>query len=98
MNPIPEPVVSLIATLNKLPKIGPRSAERLALHIVQADAATVTQLADVIVHTRKHIQFYTPCGALTENSPCPICGDPRRNDSLICVVEQTMDILSIEKS
>ncbi|HEU0040200.1 MAG TPA: recombination mediator RecR [Verrucomicrobiae bacterium] len=98
MNPIPEPVVSLIAALNKLPGIGPRSAERIAVHIVQADAATVKQLADTIVHARERIQFCTTCGALTENSPCPICGDARRDGSLICVVERAVDILSIEKA
>ena len=98
MNPIPEPVVSLIAALNKLPGVGPRSAERIALHIVQADAAAVKQLAYTIVHARERIQFCTTCGALTENSPCPICGDARRDGSLICVVERAVDILSIEKS
>ncbi len=98
MNPIPEPVVSLIAALNKLPGVGPRSAERIAVHIVQADAATVKQLADTIVHARERIQFCTTCGALTENSPCPICGDARRDGSLICVVERAVDILSIEKA
>ena len=98
MNPIPEPVVSLIAALNKLPGVGPRSAERIALHIVQTDAATVKQLADTIVHARERIQFCTTCGALTENSPCPICGDARRDGSLICVVERAVDILSIEKA
>ena len=98
MNPIPEPVVSLIAALNQLPGVGPRSAERIALHIVQTDVATVKQLADTVVHARERIQFCTTCGALTENSPCPICGDARRDGSLICVVERAVDILSIEKA
>jgi recombination protein RecR len=98
MNSIPEPVASLIAALNKLPGIGPRSAERIALHMVQANYAVVKQLADTIVHARERIQFCTPCGALTENSPCPICRDARRDGSLICVVERAVDILSIEKS
>ena len=98
MNPIPEPVVSLIAALNKLPGVGPRSAERIALHIVQTDAATVKQLADTIVHARERIQFCTTCGALTEESPCPICANGRRDGSLICVVERAVDILSIEKA
>src|SRR6266705_2910779 len=98
MNPIPETVVSLIAALNKLPGVGPRSAERIALHIVQTDAAIVKQLAGIIVHAREKIQFCTTCGALTEKSPCPICEDARRDSSLICVVERAVDILSIEKS
>ena len=98
MNPIPEPVVSLIAALNKLPGVGPRSAERIALHIVQTDSAVVKQLAETIVYARERIQFCSTCGALTENSPCPICGDARRDGSLICVVERAVDILSIEKA
>ena len=98
MNPIPEPVVSLIAALNKLPGIGPRSAERIALHVVQADSTVVKQLAETLVHARARIQFCSTCGALTENSPCPICGDARRDGSLICVVERAVDILSIEKA
>jgi recombination protein RecR len=98
MNPIPEPVVSLIAALNKLPGIGPRSAERIALHLVQADSAVVKQLAGVMLHAREKIQFCATCGALTEKSPCPICTDARRDSSLICVVERAVDILSVERS
>jgi recombination protein RecR len=98
MNPIPEPVVSLIAALNKLPGIGPRSAERIALHLVQADSAVVKQLAGVMLHAREKIQFCAICGALTEKSPCSICTDARRDSSLICVVERAVDILSVERS
>jgi recombination protein RecR len=98
MNSIPEPVVSLIAALNKLPGVGPRSAERIALHLVQTDSAVVQQLADTILHARENIQFCTTCGALTEKSPCPICADARRDSSLICVVERAVDILSVERS
>ena len=98
MNPIPEPIVSLISALAKLPGVGPRSAERIALHLVQTDSAVVKQLADVILHAREKIQFCTTCGALTEKSPCPICDDARRDASLVCVVERAVDILSVEKS
>ena len=98
MNPIPEPVVSLIAALNKLPGIGPRSAERIALHLVQTDSAVVKQLAGVMLHAREKIQFCATCGALTEKSPCSICTDARRDSSLICVVERAVDILSVERS
>ena len=95
---LPDSITSLIAALNKLPGIGPRSAERIALHIVQADSAVVKQLADTMLHAREKIQFCTTCGALTEKSPCPICDDHRRDASLVCVVERAVDILSIEKS
>lgn len=95
---LPDSITTLIAALNKLPGVGPRSAERIALHLVQTETATVKHLADVIVHARERIQFCTTCGALTEKSPCPICANDRRDGSLICVVERAVDILSIEKS
>ena len=98
MASLPESIVGLIAALNKLPGVGPRSAERIALHLVQSDSAAVRQLAGAILLAREKIQFCTTCGALTEKSPCSICDDSRRDASLVCVVERAVDILSIEKS
>lgn len=95
---LPASITALTAALSKLPGVGPRSAERIALHLVQTDAAIVKQLAEAIVYAREHIQFCTTCGALTEQSPCPICVDSRRDASLLCVVERAVDILSVEKS
>ena len=95
---LPAPITALIAALNQLPGIGPRSAERIALHLVQAETGSVKQLADAILQARERIQFCSTCGALTEKSPCEICSDARRDASLVCVVEQPVDILSIEKS
>jgi recombination protein RecR len=95
---LPEPITALTAALSKLPGIGPRSAERIALHLVQSDAAQVRHLAGMIVHARECILFCEICGALTEKSPCAICDDARRDGSLVCVVEKAVDILSIEKS
>jgi len=98
MTVLPDSITALIGALHKLPGVGPRSAERIALHIVQTDSAVVKQLAETIVHAREKIQFCTTCGALTEKSPCSICTDARRDASLVCVVERAVDILSIEKS
>ncbi len=95
---LPEPITALTAALSKLPGIGPRSAERLALHLVQTDMATVRHLAGTILLARERIQFCAICGALTEQSPCPTCTDVRRDATLVCVVEKAVDILSIEKS
>ena len=95
---LPESITTLTAALSKLPGIGPRSAERVALHLVQTDAAIVKQLAEAILIAREKIEFCTTCGALTEKSPCPTCADPRRDAALVCVVERAVDILSIEKS
>ena len=95
---LPESITALITALARLPGVGPRSAERLALHLVQTDPTVVKQLADTLVLAREKIQFCMTCGALTEKSPCSICDDLRRDGSLVCVVERAVDILSIEKS
>jgi recombination protein RecR len=95
---LPDSITALISALNKLPGVGPRSAGRIALHLVQTDPAAVKQLAEAILLARERIQFCTTCGALTEKSPCPICADSRRDASLVCIVERAVDILSIEKS
>jgi recombination protein RecR len=95
---LPDPIVSLVAALAKLPGIGPRSAERIALHLVQAESGSVKQLADAMIHARERVRFCEICGALTEKSPCGICVDPRRDASLVGVVERAVDILSLEKS
>ena len=98
MAALPEPINSLIGALNRLPGIGPRSAERIALHIVQAESGVIKQLAETILQARERVSFCTTCGALTEVSPCAICSDPRRDGSLVCLVERPVDIISIEKS
>lgn len=98
MAALPEPVNALIAQLRKLPGIGPRSAERIALHLVMSEEEAVAKLADALVRARKQIQLCSICGALTEQTPCAICADARRDASLICVVEQPADVLRIEKT
>jgi recombination protein RecR len=95
---LPDSISALISALSKLPGVGPRSAERIALHLVQTDSTLVKQLADSILVAREKIQFCTTCGSLTEKSPCSICTDSRRDSSLVCVVERAVDILSVEKS
>lgn len=95
---LPDSITTLIAALSRLPGVGPRSAERISLHLVQAETGVVKQLADAIITAHERISFCTTCGALTEKSPCSICDDARRDGSLICVVERAVDILSVEKS
>jgi len=96
--PLPEPIVALTAALSKLPGVGPRSAERIALHLVQAESAQVRLLAEAMLTARERIRFCDVCGALTEKSPCAICDDARREAALVCLVEKAVDILSLEKS
>jgi len=95
---LPDSITALISALGKLPGVGPRSAERLALHLVQTESAAVKELAQAMLQAREKVRFCATCGALTESSPCPICADARRDASLVCVVERAVDILSIEKS
>jgi recombination protein RecR len=95
---LPEPISRLIAALGRLPGIGPRSAERITLHVVQADPQSVRELAEALVAAREGVAPCSNCGALTERQPCAICSDPRRDASLVCVVERPVDILSIEKA
>jgi recombination protein RecR len=98
MTALPEPILELLAALTKLPGVGPRSAERLALHLVQADIDSVQHLADAILRARERIRACSVCGALTEDDPCSVCSDEKRDHSLVCVVERAVDTLSIEKA
>ena len=98
MNPLPDPISQLATGLGRLPGIGPRSAERIALHLVQGGLDAARQLADTLVSACTQITTCPECGGLTERTPCGLCSDPRRDATVICVVERPVDILSIEKS
>jgi recombination protein RecR len=95
---LPEPISALIAALSRLPGIGPRSAERIALSLAQSEPGTVKQLAHSILEARERVRFCEVCGALTEKSPCDLCSDSRRDASLVCIIERPVDIISVEKS
>ena len=98
MTELPTPVQALVLALKSLPGIGPRSAERLALHVLQMEAERVRTLADALVLARERVVACRHCGGWTEIQPCRICSDPRRDPAVICVVERATDILSFEKS
>ena len=95
---LPEPLLQLIARLAKLPGIGPRSAERIALNLVQADAEVSHELSRALLEARARIIFCADCGGLTEESPCALCADPRRDPTQLCLVEKPVDILTLEKA
>ena len=95
---LPGPIQQLLAALGQLPGIGPRSAERIALHIVQGDRGSAQNLAQAITQARERIHNCETCGALTETDPCPVCADSQRDATVVCVVERAVDIFSIEKS
>lgn len=95
---LPEPISRLVLALGKLPGIGPRSAERLALFIVQSPPDEVHHLADALRTARDQVGQCTICGALTDRTACDVCEDSERDPSQICVVERAVDIFSVEKA
>ena len=94
----PAPVQNLIAQLARLPGIGKRSAERIALHLLKANGDTNRQLAQSILDAKAKIRNCPRCGSYTEHAPCEICASPRRDQSSICVVEGPNDILTLERA
>jgi len=91
-------IQDLIDELGRLPGIGPKSAQRIAFHIIQSERVDVTRLADVLRTVKERVKFCIECGNITEEDLCLICRDPRRDNSLICVVEESKDVMAIEKT
>src|ERR1051326_8574867 len=98
MAALPGPIETLIPSLSKLPGIGPRSAERIALHVVQAEPGAIRELAQALVTARQEVAPCSICGALTQQQPCAICADSKRDPGLLCIVERAVDIIALEKS
>ncbi len=91
-------VENLVAQLTRLPGIGTRTAQRLAFHLLSAPKEEAIALANAIVEVKERVRFCTECGNLTEEELCGICADPRRDRSVICVVEQPVDLVSMERT
>jgi recombination protein RecR len=91
-------MADLIDELGRLPGIGPKSAQRLAFHILQADPADVRRLAEVLVTVKERARFCVTCGHVTEEEQCRICRDPRRDPHSLCVVEESRDVIAIERT
>ena len=89
---------NLVAQLTRLPGIGSRTAQRLAFHLLQASKQEAQALADAIQEVKERVRFCRECGNLTEEETCSICQDARRDHSVICVVEQPVDLLSVERT
>jgi recombination protein RecR len=92
------PIERLVTCLRRLPGIGEKSATRLAFHLLGAPDAAVAELAEAIGRVKKDTVLCEVCFDLTQHSPCAVCRDPRRDASLICVVEEPADLAAIEKS
>ncbi|BDZ65664.1 recombination mediator RecR [Agromyces mangrovi Wang et al. 2018] len=91
-------VQDLIDELGRLPGIGPKSAQRIAFHIVQTESFDVSRLAEILTEVRDKVRFCEICGNVAEQSTCAICRDPRRDPAVICVVEEAKDVVAIERT
>ncbi|AKT50487.1 recombination mediator RecR [Arsenicicoccus sp. oral taxon 190] len=91
-------VQDLIDELGRLPGVGPKSAQRIAFHILQADQADVSRLVEALNQVKAKVRFCVVCGNVAEAEQCRICQDPRRDPGLICVVEEPKDVVAIERT
>lgn len=98
MNSFPESVNKLIRELSRLPGIGQKTAQRLTFHILKSDQNDVERLARSLMDIKAKTGSCTICGAITETDPCGICSDSKRDDYLICIVEDAQDIYAFEKT
>ena len=92
------PLLRLLEALERLPGIGPRSAERIAFYLLRTSKEETRQLAQAVEDVREHLNFCEICFNLTESARCDVCQDPTRDPALLCVVEEPKDILAIEKT
>ncbi len=91
-------VQELIDELGRLPGVGPKSAQRIAFHLIESDLESVNKLADVLREVKQKVRFCEICGNVSEDQKCGICVDPKRDLSVICVVEDSKDINAIERT
>ncbi len=91
------PIAKLIEEFNKMPGIGKRTAERLAFHVLKLSDGEAQAFADAVLAAKRTIRFCPICQSLTDREPCDICANPKRDRSVICVVENPKDVLAMEK-
>ncbi len=93
-----KPLARLVSEFEKLPGIGPKSAQRLAYHVLRIPEEEGRSLAGAIVDIKRQIRFCTICGNFTDTDICEICADPRRDESLLCIVAEPRDLIAMEKT
>ena len=91
-------VQDLIDELGRLPGVGPKSAQRIAFHLLQADPVDVRRLSDVLIEVKAKVKFCVTCFNVSEDEQCRICRDPRRDPTALCVVEEYKDVVAIERT
>jgi len=92
------PLGSLIAELEKLPTVGPKTASRLAFYLLSASREDAAALADAILAVKDRVRTCSRCFSITEEDPCSICGDPRRDPAVLCVVAEPKDVYAVERT
>jgi len=95
---IPPSVTELIQTFAELPGIGPKTASRLAFYLLRGKSELAMRLAEALKGLVENTRFCSICYNVTEDDPCPICADPTRDQSIVCVIEEPMDLLSLERT
>ena len=98
MNHYPRSVLNLVAALSRLPGIGKKTAERLALHILRTPRREAEQLSSAILDLKEKVKLCSRCFGLSDSDICPVCNDPARDPAVLCVVETPADMAAIEKS
>ena len=91
-------IQDLIDELGRLPGVGPKSAQRIAFHILQSDPADVAKLSTALRKVKEVVRFCTTCYNIAEDEQCRICRDPRRTEEVLCVVEEPKDVVAIERT
>jgi recombination protein RecR len=91
-------VQDLIDELGRLPGVGPKSAQRIAFHLLAAESTDVTRLAETLIRVKTQVKFCSICGNVAESEICRICSDVRRDTAVICVVEEPKDVVAIERT
>lgn len=94
----PKAVQRLIDEFSRLPGIGPKSASRLTYFLLRGDGQQTRDLAEALTQLKERTRFCAVCFNITEDNPCPVCADPARNNGVICVVEEPLDVLAIERT
>ena len=95
---LPEPLERLIAELSRLPGVGPKTAQRLAFHLLRADRERVERLAEVLVDLKVRLGYCSRCFNIAEGPLCVVCASGRRDETVICVVEAPLDVLAVERT
>lgn len=98
MQVTPAPVIKLIEEFSRLPGVGPKTASRLTFYLLRQSAERAQSLASALHDLHEKVLFCSQCFNITENDPCPICSDENRNQAVICVVEEPLDVLAIERT